>query len=199
MSWRNTLTNFLIFLSVLRIMLFDTQHKPVLQARAQRGLKGGLPIITVWRTDIQYLTPSIPEIDWPFPRPPNLTYCGPIVLDAPHLHEVDPEWHTWIERAPTVLICLGSHFRWGNQAFYGVLQGLIAGLPDGVQVIWKYPGLKDQERKEYLENSLKGAKLLERVRVVEWLEPEPISIVQHRNLVASVHHGGANSFFEACL
>ncbi|KAG6379763.1 hypothetical protein JVT61DRAFT_10300 [Boletus reticuloceps] len=32
--------------------------------------------------------------------------------------------------------------------------------------------------------------------LVAWLDAEPISILQHANVVCAVHHGGANSFYE---
>ena len=36
----------------------------------------------------------------------------------------------------------------------------------------------------------------DRVRTVAWVDAEPAAILEHENIVAYVHHGGANSCFE---
>jgi hydrogenase maturation factor len=35
------------------------------------------------------------------------------------------------------------------------------------------------------------------VRVVDWLEAEPMAVLESGVVVCAVHHGGANSFLEA--
>jgi hypothetical protein len=36
-----------------------------------------------------------------------------------------------------------------------------------------------------------------RVRVVDWLTLDPLALLMEGNVMCSVHHGGANSFFES--
>jgi hypothetical protein len=39
----------------------------------------------------------------------------------------------------------------------------------------------------------------DRVRVVGWLEAEPAAVLTTGRVVCSVHHGGANSYYEAVV
>ncbi|KAG9311634.1 hypothetical protein JVU11DRAFT_7866 [Chiua virens] len=65
---------------------------------------------------------------------------------------------------------------------------------DGMQVLWKVQAKGDIQ--EAINETI-GKEIREgRVRVLAWLEAEPISILQHPNVVCVVHHGGANSFYE---
>jgi hydrogenase maturation factor len=36
-----------------------------------------------------------------------------------------------------------------------------------------------------------------RLRVVDWLTVDPLALLKEGNVVCSVHHGGANSFYES--
>jgi hypothetical protein len=69
---------------------------------------------------------------------------------------------------------------------------------NGVQVLWK---LKTQTAKDQDDDT--ATKILQaeveagRVRIVSWLKADPSAILRSGSIVCSVHHGGANSYFEA--
>jgi len=50
-----------------------------------------------------------------------------------------------------------------------------------------------------IEEALKDPSDNERFKIVNWFEADPASIMKHPNIVAYVHHGGANSFYEGAL
>ncbi|KAF3922903.1 hypothetical protein ABW20_dc0100476 [Dactylellina cionopaga] len=64
-------------------------------------------------------------------------------------------------------------------------------LPN-VQILWKwkevesYPALVEQ----YIGEN-------ERVKIVKWLDNSPMDLLNTGDIVCNVHHGGANSFYEA--
>jgi hypothetical protein len=67
-----------------------------------------------------------------------------------------------------------------------------------IQVLWKSRPQRGQERRddEFLDEILGGVVKEGRVRIREWLEADPVAILQSGCVVAFVNHGGANSFFE---
>lgn len=65
-----------------------------------------------------------------------------------------------------------------------------------MQVLWK---LKyDWESSPTVKNILGSLVSSDKVRIFPWIQPEIISLLEGGNILAYVHHGGANSFFEAC-
>lgn len=148
--------------------------------------------------EIQYLCPSTPELDFPVLIPENLMLCGPIVMPTAPIQIVDPELTAWLDQAPTVLINLGSHVTFDHYAIRELAGGFLPLLQShpNIQILWKLRPEGDIQNvlDECVENN---ADVRGRVQVVQWLQPEPYAILQHPNLICSVHHGGANSFFEA--
>lgn len=78
---------------------------------------------------------------------------------------------------------------------------LAASLAPGLQVLWKLSKLG-----QYSTDS--GSKMHEIlnhwvdagwVRIVDWLQPEPIAVLESGHVACIVHHGGANSFNEAVM
>ncbi|KAJ3810208.1 hypothetical protein F5876DRAFT_42254 [Lentinula aff. lateritia] len=149
-------------------------------------------------SEIQYLCPSTPELDFPVLIPDNLMLCGPIVMPTAPIQIVDPELTAWLDQAPTVLINLGSHVTFDHSAIRELAGGFLPLLQShpNIQILWKLRPEGDIQNvlDECIENN---ADVRERVQVVQWLQSEPYTILQHPNLICSVHHGGANSFFEA--
>ena len=63
------------------------------------------------------------------------------------------------------------------------------------QIFWK---LHDKAKFEHiLDEELENERTKERFRIVDWIDADPGEVVRHNNVVARVHHGGANSYFEA--
>lgn len=163
--------------------------------RKAHGLKGNPPIQEVYNPEVQFITPSILEVEYPMKCPKNIALCGPIVQDPIPLETSDPKLNEWIGQAPTVMINMGSHFEYDEDSVRAVIGGCMKGLPDGYQVVWKLKGKKLFE--VILEEIVKKEK--EHFWITDWLEADPSAILLHAHVVCSVHHGGANSFFESCL
>jgi hypothetical protein len=129
--------------------------------------------------------------------PPNITLCGPITLKAVPLSRGDPELLAWLEKGPTIMVQLGTHQQTSAKMAIEIAGGLRVILdqrPD-IQVLWK---LKDAKRfTDTLDEILGREVKLGRVKIEAWINADPISILETGNIVCAVHHGGANSFFEA--
>ncbi|KAL2024952.1 hypothetical protein VTK56DRAFT_3651 [Thermocarpiscus australiensis] len=156
-----------------------------------------------------------PEVDFPLSvLPRHITPCGPMVRPVPSVSEVDAELDAWLRRGPTVFVSLGTHLtldEFEALQLAGALRMLldtagdaksIGGVEGRLQVYWKLK--KDPGRKAY--SSEKGSKLYkvlakemeeDRVRIVDWVKPEPAAVLQTGTVVCSVNHGGANSFYDA--
>jgi hypothetical protein len=76
----------------------------------------------------------------------------------------------------------------------------------GVKVLWKIPR-GSSEGGEGNGAAWGPGSVVERVlgeemkngvvRVVEWVQAEPMAVLESGSVVCAVHHGGANSFLEA--
>ncbi|KAM0326253.1 hypothetical protein ACHAQA_006850 [Verticillium albo-atrum] len=163
--------------------------------------------LTIPPPGLKVILPSRPDIDFPFSLiPDHIKSCGPIVLPAPPVQEADPALADWLARCPTVYVNLGTHASYDANEAAQLASALKLVLEEAekrgekLQVLWKLKKKVAIEGKpeagyEGIEEVLGG--LAERVRVVDWLDAEPISILESGKVVCSVHHGGANSYFEA--
>lgn len=180
---------------------YDPQVQVVNEARKAQGLHEPLGSFTPWVKDVPHICPSLPEIDLPLTFPPNVHNCGPIMLPSPSITETDPDLLTWLQQKPTILMALGTHF----EAYAETVREQAVGLrvlldarPD-IQVLWK---LKTEEKsegdgKDSLQTILGKEIESGRVRIESWLKPDPVAILRSGHIVCAVHHGGANSYFEA--
>ena len=157
---------------------------------------------------LKIITPSNAHVDFPFPVvPAHIVSCGPIVRVSRPLKETDGELAKWLARRPTVYVNLGTHVSYDGETF-AELAGAIQLLLDAaekrgreLQVLWKQNGIQNIMGEEGLDEK-KGANVFskmgqDRVRTVDWLQAEPISILESGTVICSVNHGGANSYFEA--
>ncbi|KAJ4011013.1 hypothetical protein NW752_007449 [Fusarium irregulare] len=168
--------------------------------------------------NLPILVANSPDIDYPFSViPPQLTSCGPIVRAAPRLADVDPDLAEWLSRGPTVYVNMGTHHKSNPTEAYEMARALNAVLEKDeewgstekpLQVLWKIGRKSDQKPCNAVEpDSYLGEWLwvtdtlhkfikLDRARVTDWLVAEPKSVLESKNIVCSVNHGGANSFHE---
>ncbi|KAJ3770738.1 hypothetical protein FB446DRAFT_790233 [Lentinula raphanica] len=148
--------------------------------------------------EIHYLCPSTPDLDFPVVVPDNITLCGPLVMPTAPIQTADPELAAWLDQAPTVVVNLGSHVTFDSSAIRQIAGGfrpLLRSHPK-IQILWKLRPEGDVQ--EVLDECIeRDADIQERVRVMHWFQTEPFAILQHNKVICSVHHGGANSFFEA--
>jgi UDP:flavonoid glycosyltransferase YjiC (YdhE family) len=127
--------------------------------------------------------------------------CGPIIAPFDPLEESDPALTKWLDNGPTVMINLGSHVL-SDEKLVREMAGAFRILFDyhdkqgysNIQVLWKAKACEDMQK---VIDKIIGKEIKEgRVKVVAWLDAEPVSVLQHPNVVCTVHHGGANSFYE---
>ncbi|KAF5502658.1 Glycosyltransferase sdnJ [Colletotrichum aenigma] len=138
---------------------------------------------------------SIPLIRTPL----NVTTTGPVAISVATAEEQDPELANWMKKAPTVLINLGSFFRYDEErarAMAGSLKVVLERTE--VQVLWKImpntePVLEDGVWMPLVVDYVKSGRL----RVEKWLSADPLSLLETGHVILSVHHGGASSYHEA--
>ncbi|KAL8371572.1 hypothetical protein RB595_001390 [Gaeumannomyces hyphopodioides] len=214
--------NIFLVLVVLYIAITDP-HTKALAAAVEKHTKGAryttlVDLGGIKRLKFKVLVANLPEIDFPLRFiPPHLVACGPIIRPARPCAESSPDLAAWIARGPTIYINLGSHVRYFSPQEPLNLAGALRMLLDradsdqerklgGLQVLWKLVKFKGADgRFDFpldgpgcdMHNVLGRYMDAGRVKIVEWVEPEPIAVLREPNVVLSVHHGGANSFLEA--
>ncbi|KAI0401914.1 hypothetical protein F4802DRAFT_618296 [Xylaria palmicola] len=200
LPWGNLVENYYCKRTIENAV-YDPQVKVINEARRARGLYEPLGSFTPWVKDVPHISPSLPEIDLPMSFPANVHNCGPIMLPSTPITESDPDLLAWLRKRPTVLVALGTHF----EAYAATIREQAIGLRvlldarSDIQVLWK---LKTEEQsegdgKESLKTILGEEIESGRVRIESWLKPDPVAILRSGHVVCAVHHGGANSYFEA--
>jgi hypothetical protein len=174
----------------------------------EKGIPNPADVFTVYRPhDLTWISASSVDIDFPLTIiPENVVPCGPIAVSTAPASQQDPELATWIARAPTVLINLGSHVdfdRVGALEMAGAINILLTNHTD-IQVLWKVNERKDlagviEKFADELTDQLSEAISSSRVRLEKWLSIDPSAMFHTGNIVAVVNHGGANSYGEAVL
>lgn len=187
-----------VVLSVLTTRSFKGKQK-YLKAK---GLHNPIDFFSIYEPDVVWITQSLPETDFPVPViPDNVKPCGPISLSTASAAERDPELASWLERAPTILINLGTLFRY-DESSAKVMAGAVRTLLEqtDVQVLWKLGKFENRRSNdEFSEefHSVVSEYLGSRLRLKSWINIDPTVMLETGNIVASVHHGGASSFYEA--
>jgi UDP:flavonoid glycosyltransferase YjiC (YdhE family) len=147
---------------------------------------------------VPWLFPSLPEIDLPITFiPPNVTPCGPIIMDFPAVEDIDVDLAQWLSLRPTVVVNLGSLFQYDERSASSMLGAIELLLEEvaGVQVLWKMTALQDGEAGvTEMRKRLQGER---RVRVEQWISANMGAVLAHETVIAAVHHGGASSYHEA--
>lgn len=153
----------------------------------------------------------LPELDYPLQSHPRVVPCGPIIAKARPVSECDPKLSAWLGNAPTIYVNLGSLYQLSEERaaeFAKGLQMVLSRLdvlrPDSAptQVLWKLKraGTYDVNSRDCKVHSVLGGELTSgRVRITDWLETPPISILKSGNILCSIHHGGANSYYETIM
>jgi hypothetical protein len=169
---------------------FDRGYLAIDKARHQAGYTGGIPLFGLRKFPV--LCMSHPEVEYPMIIPDDVVCCGPILQASPPLEQVDKDLFNWISARPTVLVVLGSHIRMGKAEAQQILTALRIVLDKrrDVQVLWKLMKFGDFE--------LDGGDVDgDRLRIMSWLQADPISVLRTGKLICSVNHGGSNSYHEA--
>jgi len=137
---------------------------------------------------------GLPELEFPITLPPNVGLYGPVALDSTPLSGED-ELSRWLDGGRTIVMCMGTYFNYTETHVRNALRGLLAGTSSTDQVLWK---MNDKAKFQHvLDEELENKSVKERFRIVDWIDVDPGEVMKHKNVVAYVHHGGANTYFEA--
>lgn len=187
--------------AVVLIWMTETSSKVsgLNKYRNTHGLPGRLPLESASARAVHVICPSVRETDFPLVVPDFVGLYGSIVLDTTPINVFDPALNGWLNRGNTVLMCMGSHFCYSESQVKAVVNGFLSAVPHDldIQFLWKLT--KKSTFEGLLEDVLKDPRDQDRFKIVDWLDVDPASIMRHPNVVAWIHHGGANSFFEGTL
>jgi len=197
--WRNLATNILAILTIVYKMVTSPEISKLIKYRNAHGLPGRLPMEKAPVRAVHIICPGVHEIDFPLVVPKNLGLYGPIVLDTNPIEIVDPELNQWLNRGETVVMSMGTHFNFSEPQVKAVIDGFLGAVnhDSNIQILWKLPNKSGFEN--MIGEALKDLKDKDRFRIVDWFQADPASIMKHPNVVAYVHRGRANSYYECAL
>ncbi len=194
--WKLIPLNIYMNFQIIRGMI----HLPEVNAKRKtlkaRGIKNPIDFMGLYRVDVPWLTQTLPGVHMPLVEiPRNVTLVGPINMAGLEENTVSAQnLVDWI-KGPTVLISLGSGFKYTElraRTMLGAIRGILQ--ETDVQVLWKMVKLEAFDD-EFLEAALK--EFPGRLRIENWLELELSTLLQLEEIVVFVHHGGAGCFHDA--
>ncbi|KAJ6114545.1 hypothetical protein N7486_000323 [Penicillium sp. IBT 16267x] len=155
------------------------------------------PLMNAYQKDSLHLTPAFREMDFPLHVPDNVVSCGPILRFHESLLDKDPEMAAWLTR-PTILVSLGSHVKPTEDVAIQMAKAIQSVLDTHTdhQVLWKLR--YDWTTSDAFQKVLGTCIYSGSVRIVPWIQADIIAILETGKIAVYVHHGGANSYFEAC-
>ncbi|KAJ4405281.1 hypothetical protein N0V82_010343 [Gnomoniopsis sp. IMI 355080] len=166
------------------------------------------PFALTYRLDVPWICQDSPNTISPGATvpldiiPPNVIRASPIILASTPQQgpDPDPSLTAWLRSGhPTVLINLGSISLYTEAQAVSMSYALVRVL-DAVphlQVLWKFRKAADYADPEVLVPEMAAHVASGRIRLESWLAIDPAAMLLVDNVVASCHHGGANSYFEA--
>lgn len=199
-------------------MIYQILKEPSLAATKNHVLeKTGKPMRSMMDKSsslpdyVKIFVGTLPELDFPLKSHTRIVPCGPIINEAPPISDSDPKLAAWLAKGATIYVNLGSLFALSENRAVELATGLNIVLdeldsrhPDGprTQILWKLKkhgdyGTSGPDARVYAAFCGKMDK--NRVRIFNWLESPPISILRSGNVVCAIHHGGASSYNEAIL
>ncbi|KAF7596836.1 hypothetical protein BBP40_012436 [Aspergillus hancockii] len=203
LPWHLVPFNTLAVLKTAQMYHGSGRRREIRDWRIRHKIHGRFPFADAWRPDRFHLSPALKELDWPMEVPDNILPCGPILLPTASVQKQDPELASWLNNAPTILVNLGTLYAPDPKVAESIATGLKIFLDswkgEKVQVLWKLPQHPHDEDDVYIRSiePLQREADADRVRIHPWFSVEPMAMLQTGNIVCSVHHGGANSWYEA--
>lgn len=197
LPWKLILKNiYLVFRVIMTLTIGKSEPDELQDGKKPEG-RNPFPLVNAYSKESLSLTPAFKELDFPLHVPANVISCGPILRQCPPLSTSDPELEAWLTK-PTVLISLGSHVRLSESIAVEMAKGVrmvITERPD-MKILWK---LKyDWESSDEFQKVLGSFITAGWVKVVSWIQADIMSVLERGRIATYVHHGGANSYFEAC-
>ena len=173
------------------------QKKDVLQAK---GISKPNDFFSVYNEHMTWICSSSVDSDFPISVvPDNVKPCGPIYLSTATAEQQDPELAEWLAKAPTVLINLGSVTDYSELRAVEMAKAIDVLLQNtNVQVLWKFnKRVYSDKRAAFSTDFLGSLKDNPRLRMENWIKIDPAAMMKTGNIIASIHHGGANCYHEA--
>ncbi|QDS68200.1 hypothetical protein FKW77_010548 [Venturia effusa] len=168
------------------------------------GITKPVDIFSVYRPhNLTWISQGSLEADFPLPViPDNVKAVGPILLASASAAEQDPELASWIQKAPTVMIHLGSHVDYDEKGAREMADAIRVLLEQtDVQVLWKFKMRRVNGTivySTYFVEEMMGENRA-RLWMTRWLSIDPPAMLETGNIAAAVTHGGASSFYEAMI
>jgi hypothetical protein len=180
---------------------FTPKLKELKDRLKAHGIRDPLNYFGLYRDDTPWIAQYAPGASTPINYVPrNITITGPIVISSAPAAEQDAELVAWLTGASTVLINLGSTTLYDKSratAMVGAIAQILEARSD-LQVLWKYK--MDRDTNATIEDYLGPVQQLidnGRLRISNWLTVDPASLMENGLISVSVHHGGANCYWEA--
>jgi hypothetical protein len=165
-------------------------------ARKEANLQGSI-LSAAWENAVCSIYPSLLEIEYPHTPHARTVLAGPILTPVPELSQADyPDLSAFLSRGRTALINMGSLFKYTAEDAAAVAAAIALARSQldqrgSLQILWKLPGAAAFAA--YLDEHLGQQSLRQDwVRIEEWIDPPALAVLQHPNVVVSVHHGGAS-------
>ncbi|KAL3263816.1 hypothetical protein ABHI18_001359 [Aspergillus niger] len=202
--WHLIPLNIMAVLKTAKMYHGSGRRREIREWRIKHKIHGRFPFSDAWRPDRYHISPGLKELDWPFSKmPENILPAGPILLPTASVEKQDPQMHKWLKQAPTILVNLGTLYapdpKVAEEIATGLKEFLNAWKGEKVQILWKLPKHPHDEDDIYSRSiePLKKETDEGSVLIRPWFEVEPMAMLQTGQIVCSVHHGGANSWYEA--
>jgi hypothetical protein len=208
--WYQIPLNIFFILYTVNVYLKDSYRRSVtayLESQTNATLVTPVNLIRNPPPGLKVVLGTTPELDFPGIIPNHLFPCGPIIRSAKPLGDVDQELAAWLSKSPTLYINLGSICQLEEDRALELARAVAVLLEraqtaaSSVQVLWKLSkfGLYAAKPGSQIHDVLSHWLDSDQVRIVDWLQPEPIAVLESGHIACCVHHGGANSFNEAAI
>jgi hypothetical protein len=187
--------NALLFILAL---IFHPARRRLDAARKDAGLSGSMLEPMGDKAEC-IIYPSLPEIEYPHVPHPKTVFAGPILTPEAAVSAVDyPDISAFLARGRTVFVNMGSLFTYTAADVEAMMQAFLDARQrlrqdGGLQILWKLP--RASQMTALLEEKLGSEPERKQwIWIEEWIEPPALAVLQHSNIVASAHHGGASEW-----
>lgn len=198
--WSKIPANIFMNIRFIISVLFTPELKEKKAYLKTKGIANPNDFFTVYNEHMTWICSSSVHSDFPITVvPENVKACGPIYLATASAEQQDPELAAWLVQAPTVLINLGSVTDYNELRATEMAKAIEVLLQKtDVQVLWKFnKRVYSDKRAAFTSDFLGPLKTNPRLRMENWIKIDPAAMMKTGNIVASVHHGGANCYHEA--
>lgn len=154
------------------------------------------------RDDTPFISQTLPAASLPVSVvPKNVTCVGPMIVQEPPAAEQAPALVAWLARGPTIVINLGNHISYDEKRAVAMSKALAMLMDERpkLQAVWKFKKDRVDYPDEVYQSIIKRHIDDGRLRMVSWLDVNPLCMMQTGHIVASVHHAGAGSYNDALL